>query len=190
MLLQLTAAKLLPAPLAVSIRVGYTSLVLLVFLTLQAFAGSAEQAQLLEALKLGNQGKFAQEVQLLDSLVHSVPAALDDANRGMAWNTLGTLHMLMGDNEQSRRVSGTGFRDRFQGVSGTDELGFRDRRTGFQGQTGFQGRVSGTDELTPILWFQGFRGFRDRRTNPHPFALQYRMNPARRRPPKEARLLI
>ena len=132
MLLQLTAAKLLPAPLAVSIRVGYTSLVLLVFLTLQAFAGSAEQAQLLEALKLGNQGKFAQEVQLLDSLVHSVPAALDDANRGMAWNTLGTLHMLMGDNEQSRRVSGTagfqgqGFRDR---VSGTG-LG-----TGFQGQT-------------------------------------------------------
>lgn len=103
MLLHLPAMKLLPASLPVSIRLGYTILALLALLTLRAFAGSAEQARLLDALKLGNQGKFAQEVQLLDSLVHSDPAALDDVNRGMAWNTLGTLRMLMGDNEQSRQ---------------------------------------------------------------------------------------
>ena len=100
MLLRLVAVKFMPAYLTFSIRVGYT---LLALLTFEAFAANSEQAQLLEALKLGNQGKFAQEVQLLDSLVHSDRAALDDANRGMAWNTLGTLHMLMGDNEQSRQ---------------------------------------------------------------------------------------
>jgi hypothetical protein len=82
MLLQLSAVKSLPAPLPVSARVGYTNLFLLVLLTLQAFAGSTEQAQLLEALKLGNQAKFAQEVQLLDSLLHGDSAALDDANQG------------------------------------------------------------------------------------------------------------
>ena len=37
---------------------------------------------------LGNQGKFVEEIRLLDSLVHSAPAVLDDADRGMAWNTL------------------------------------------------------------------------------------------------------
>jgi tetratricopeptide (TPR) repeat protein len=97
------AVKFLPAPLAVSIRIGYTSLAILILLTLQAFAETVEQVQLREALKLGNQGKFGQEAQLLDSLVHSDPAALDDINRGKAWNTLGTLHMLLGDNERSRQ---------------------------------------------------------------------------------------
>jgi tetratricopeptide (TPR) repeat protein len=103
MLLHLVVVKLMPASLTFSVRVGYTLVALLVLLTFEAFAGSSEQAQLLEALKLGNRGKFAQEVQVLGSLVHSDRAALDDANRGMAWNTLGTLHMLMGDNEQSRQ---------------------------------------------------------------------------------------
>jgi hypothetical protein len=81
MLLHLAAVKLPPARFAVSIRVGYMSLTVLLLLTLQAFAETGEQVQLREALKLGNQGKFAQETQLLDSLVHSDPAALDDTNR-------------------------------------------------------------------------------------------------------------
>ena len=98
-----TAVDFFPASSNVTSCVGPTTLVLFILLTLQAFAGSTEQEQLLEARQLGNQGKFAQERVILDSLVHSDPAALDDANRGMAWNTLGTLHMLMGDNEVSRR---------------------------------------------------------------------------------------
>jgi tetratricopeptide (TPR) repeat protein len=103
MLLHLALVKLLSASSVVSIRLGYTTLALLTLLNLEAFAGTAEQAQLRDALKLGNQGNFAQEIQLLDSLVHSDPAAPDDVDRGMAWKTLGTLHMLMGDNEQSRQ---------------------------------------------------------------------------------------
>jgi tetratricopeptide (TPR) repeat protein len=103
MLLHLASIRILPASSSVGIRLGYTTLALLFLVTLRAAAGSAEQAQLREALKLGSQGKFAQEIQLLDSLVHSDPASLDDVDRGMAWNTLGTLHLLMGDNEQSRQ---------------------------------------------------------------------------------------
>jgi len=100
---RLTVVNLLPTPWMASVGIGPTIGILLILLTLQAFAGSTEQAQLQEALRLGNQGKFAQEIQLLESLVHSDPATLDDANRGIAWNTLGILHMMMGDNEQSRR---------------------------------------------------------------------------------------
>jgi tetratricopeptide (TPR) repeat protein len=103
MFAHLTAVNLLPGSLAVGIRLGPTTLTLFILLTLQAFAGSVEQGELQKARKLGNQGKFAEEIQLLDSLVHSDPAALDDADRGMTWNTLGTLHMMMGDNEGSRR---------------------------------------------------------------------------------------
>ena len=100
---QHTAVNFLPASRQVRSRVRPATVALFVLLTLPGFAGSVEQAQLQEARKLGNEGKFALELQLLDSLVHSAPAALDDANRGMAWNTLGTIHMMMGDDEQSRR---------------------------------------------------------------------------------------
>src|ERR1700722_12921182 len=80
MLPRLTAVNFLPPSWIASVRVG----TLLILLTLQAFAGSIEQAQLQDARRLGNQGKFVEEIRLLDSLVHSAPAVLDDADRGMA----------------------------------------------------------------------------------------------------------
>jgi tetratricopeptide (TPR) repeat protein len=75
----------------------------LAFLTIPAFAGTAEQSQLFQAQELSNQGEFAQVIRVLEPLVHSEPDALDDANRGWAWNTLGSAHQDLGDYEAARR---------------------------------------------------------------------------------------
>jgi tetratricopeptide (TPR) repeat protein len=76
--------------------------VLAAMIALDAQAGTTEQKNLFEAVRLSDQGKFAEAVQLLDSIVHSDPSAVSDAGRGMAWNALGTLRMLMGENQASR----------------------------------------------------------------------------------------
>ena len=85
-----------------SIGVGYAIVALLSLLALKAFAATTDQTQLLDAIRLVNQGKFVPASQLLDSLVHTNPSVLNDTDRGMAWNTLGAMHMLMGDSERSR----------------------------------------------------------------------------------------
>jgi tetratricopeptide (TPR) repeat protein len=89
--------------LAMRLRVWFLTLVFLAFPTLPAFAGTAEQAQLLQAQQLSNQGELAQVVRVLEPLVHSRPDALDDASRGMAWNLLGSAHEDLGDYEQARQ---------------------------------------------------------------------------------------
>jgi tetratricopeptide (TPR) repeat protein len=76
--------------------------VLAAMIALDAQAGTTEQKNLFEAVRLSDQGKFAEAMQLLNSIVHSDPSAVSDAGRGMAWNALGTLRMLMGENQASR----------------------------------------------------------------------------------------
>lgn len=87
---------------AMRIRICPIALAVLVLLRLQAFAGIAEQSQLLQARTLSNQGEFAQTIRILEPLVHSDPAALDDASRGGAWNLLGLAHMFLGDYNEAR----------------------------------------------------------------------------------------
>jgi tetratricopeptide (TPR) repeat protein len=87
---------------AMRIRIWPITLAVLVLLKLQAFAGIDEQSQLLLARSLSNQGEFAQAIRVLEPLVHSDPAALDDASRGLAWNLLGSAHMLLGDYIEAR----------------------------------------------------------------------------------------
>jgi tetratricopeptide (TPR) repeat protein len=72
-------------------------------LTIPAFAGTAEQSQLIRAQELNNQGELTQVIRVLEPLVHSEPDALDDASRGWAWNTLGSAHQDLGDYEAARR---------------------------------------------------------------------------------------
>ena len=87
---------------AMRIRICPIALAVLVLLRLQAFAGIAEQSQLLQARTLSNQGEFAQTIRILEPLVHSDPAALDDASRGGAWNLLGLAHMFLGGSNEAR----------------------------------------------------------------------------------------
>jgi Flp pilus assembly protein TadD len=84
------------------IRIWPIILAVLVVLKLQAFAGIDEQSQLLLARALNNQGEFARAIRVLEPLVNSDPAALDDAGRGSAWNLLGLAHMLLGDSNEAR----------------------------------------------------------------------------------------
>lgn len=88
---------------ALRIRIWPASLAVIVLITLPAFAGVAEESQLLQARILSDQGEFAQSIRVLEPLVHSDPAALDDASRGLAWNLLGSAHMLLGDYNEARQ---------------------------------------------------------------------------------------
>lgn len=67
------------------------------FLNLQASAGTAEQAQLLQAQALSNQGEFARAIQILEPLVQDEVAAVDDVSRGTAWNILGPAYEGLGN---------------------------------------------------------------------------------------------
>jgi tetratricopeptide (TPR) repeat protein len=73
------------------------------FLTVPALAATAEQAQLLQAQKLSEQGEFAQVIQILEPLAHSEPRALDDFSRGRAWNILGPAYEALGNYDAGRR---------------------------------------------------------------------------------------
>jgi tetratricopeptide (TPR) repeat protein len=91
---------IMPFPAA---RLRALTLAALAFLSLPAFAGTAEQSQLLQAQLLSNQGEFAQVVRVLEPLVHTEPDALDDAGLGTAWNLLGSAYEDSGDYEKARR---------------------------------------------------------------------------------------
>ncbi len=88
---------------AVKLRGFCIALGVLAFLTVPAPAGTAEQAQLLQAQKLSDQGEFAQVIQILEPLVHSEPRALDDFSRGRAWNILGPAYEALGNYDAGRR---------------------------------------------------------------------------------------
>jgi tetratricopeptide (TPR) repeat protein len=90
-------------PATARLRVWSLTLAALAFLTLPAFAETAEQSQLLQAQLLSNQGESAQVVRVLEPLLHREPGALDDASRGMAWNLLGSAYEDSGDYEEARR---------------------------------------------------------------------------------------
>jgi tetratricopeptide (TPR) repeat protein len=88
---------------ALKLRVFCIALGVLAFLTVPTPAGTAEQAQLLQAQKLSDQGEFAQVIQILEPLVHSEPRALDDFSRGRAWNILGPAYEALGNYDAGRR---------------------------------------------------------------------------------------
>jgi tetratricopeptide (TPR) repeat protein len=94
--------EIVPSP-AMKLRVLHLAFVVLAFLTPPALAGTAEQAQLLQAQKLSDQGEFAQVIRILEPLVHSESGALDDPDRGRAWNILGPAYEALGDYDASRR---------------------------------------------------------------------------------------
>jgi Tetratricopeptide repeat len=88
---------------AVKLRVLCLALGVPAFLTVPALAETAEQAQLLQAQRLSEQGEFAQVIQILEPLVHSEPRALDDFSRGRAWNMLGPAYEALGNYDAGRR---------------------------------------------------------------------------------------
>jgi tetratricopeptide (TPR) repeat protein len=88
---------------ALKLPVLCIALLVLAFLTVPASAGTAEQAQLLQAQKLSDQGEFAQVIQILEPLVHSEPRTLDDFSRGRAWNILGPAYEALGNYDAGRR---------------------------------------------------------------------------------------
>jgi tetratricopeptide (TPR) repeat protein len=89
--------------LALRLREWPIAFAVLAFLTIHAFAGTAEQSQLFQAQNFSNQGEFAQVVRVLEPLVQGGPDALDNARRGWAWNTLGFAHENLGEYEAARR---------------------------------------------------------------------------------------
>jgi tetratricopeptide (TPR) repeat protein len=76
---------------------------ILAFITLPALAGTAEPAQLLQAQKMSDRGEFSQVIKILEPLVRSGPGALDDLNRGRAWNMLGPAYEASGNYDAGRR---------------------------------------------------------------------------------------
>jgi tetratricopeptide (TPR) repeat protein len=95
-------AAIVPS-VALKLRVFCIALGVLAGLTVPAPAGTAEQAQLIQAQKLSDQGVFPQVIQILEPLVHSDPRSLDDFSRGRAWNILGPAYEALGNYDAGRR---------------------------------------------------------------------------------------
>ena len=89
--------------LAMKLSVLPLTFVVLALLTVPALAGTAEQAQLLQAQNLSDQGEFAQVIRILEPLVHSESGALEDLDRGRAWNLLGPAYEALGAYDAARR---------------------------------------------------------------------------------------
>jgi tetratricopeptide (TPR) repeat protein len=75
------------------------SLAMLAWCTLSAFAAESDQSLLAVAVELNNRGNAAAAISILEPMVKTSPGGLDDVQRGMAWNILGSAHQGIGEYE-------------------------------------------------------------------------------------------
>src|SRR5882757_5853225 len=76
---------------------------LLILLAISSFAQRVVPAQLLQAQALSEQGESPAAIAILEPLVQQESHVLDEANRGIAWNLLGSAYRHTGNNDKARR---------------------------------------------------------------------------------------